>query len=214
MDGTWNVFQAARDNKVKRVIYASSCAVYGDGPGKKKNEKMDLNPISVYAESKKSAEAQADLFRRFFGLETVGLRYFNVFGPRQDAGSPYSGVISLFLRKFAQAQRPVIYGDGHQTRDFIYVKDIVKANLIAAAARPAVAAVYNAGTGRSVSLNEVVKILNKIFGLRLKPVYRKVRPGDIRYSQADISAISKLAFRPEWDFERAVRDMLCLVPGR
>ena len=202
--GSWNVFQAASEQGVKTVVYASSCSVYGEGSKKALGESAPLNPLSFYADSKRAVEAQASLFYRIRGLRAVGLRYFNVFGPRQSAGSPYSGVISLFLKRWKAGERPVIYGDGNQLRDFVYVKDIVQANLIAAQ-RGKGGEVFNVATGRSVSLNRVSHEMNSLFRASLKPRYEAARKGDIRYSRADITALCRLGFKPRYDLRTGLR---------
>ena len=207
--GTLCVFRAAVKHGVRRVVYASSSAVYGNGRALPKRETMPAAPISFYAESKRINETHARFFQNYFHLDTVGLRYFNVFGPRQDPDSPYSGVISIFLKKFKAGEPPVIYGDGGQTRDFIYVKDVVRVNLLAARRKRAAGQVFNVGSGQAVSVNELVGILNKIFGRRLSARYKKARAGDIRHSRADTRKIEKiLLFYPRYPFFRALKSMV------
>lgn len=193
--GTFNTFHAAVQEGVRQVIYASSCAA--------------ASPISFYGESKKINEWTAALFNHHFGLRTVGLRYFNVFGPRQNPDSPYSGVISIFLEKFRNSERPVIFGDGRQTRDFIYVEDVVQANWLASRKKNAGGQVLNVGTGRKTSLNELVAILKELFHKDLQPRYAKARAGDIRHSRADMNQTkAHLSFTAQYSLKRALKQIL------
>ncbi len=206
--GTLNIFKAAADHRVRSVVYASSCAVYGDQKELPYKEDSATRPISFYGQSKLENESLADLFFRRSGLNAVGLRFFNVFGPRQNAGSAYAAVVPIFLEKFEKHQPPVIFGDGKQTRDFIYVKDVVKANLLAANSVRLGGKVLNVGTGHAISLNRLVEVLNGIYGLRLKPRYQKARAGDIRHSVADTRQAARLAsFRSKVSLLDALRLM-------
>ena len=204
--GTLFLLEAARKNNVKRVVLASSCAVYGDDPELPKNENMNLKPQSPYAVQKLSNELNARLYHELYGLETVCLRYFNVYGPRQDPSSPYSGVISIFLTKAASVQPPYIYGDGNQYRDFIFVKDVVKANLLAAVADDAAGQVFNIGTGSFVRISQLWKMICDMSGLDMEPLYESFRPGDIRESVANIDRAEKVfEFKPDYAFQRGLQ---------
>jgi nucleoside-diphosphate-sugar epimerase len=195
--GTLKVLEAARRNGVQRVVLASSSAVYGDDPQLPKVESMPAGPLSPYAVQKLTNEHYAILYNKLYGLEVVCLRYFNVYGPRQDPSSPYSGVISIFMTRAKHGTAPVIYGDGRQSRDFIYVKDVVQANILAAAHPAAPGQVFNVGTGNSIEINT---LWNKIAGLAhcaAAPEYADFRPGDIVHSVADIQkAGQKMGFCP------------------
>jgi UDP-glucose 4-epimerase len=204
--GTLKVLEAARLNKVRRVVLASSSAIYGDAPELPKVETMTPRPLSPYAVQKLTNEYYARLYHDLFGLDTVCLRYFNVFGPRQDPSSPYSGVISIFMLRAAERRAPVIYGDGLQTRDFIYVEDVVRANLLAAASKEAPGLVFNVGTSRSISINTLWEHVSKLAGIELPPQYQDARAGDVVHSCASIqTAGEKLAFQPEISFTAGLR---------
>jgi nucleoside-diphosphate-sugar epimerase len=186
VDGTLNVLVAARDNKVKRVVFAASSSAYGDTPTLPKSEDMQPVPISPYGVSKYVGELYAQTFGRCYGLENVCLRYFNIFGPRQDPDSPYSGVLSRFSAAFLDSTPPVVFGDGEQTRDFTYVDNAVLANILACEAPSASGRTFNVGTGHAVSLNQVLQMLQKASGKTLETKYEPSREGDIRDSLADI----------------------------
>jgi UDP-glucose 4-epimerase len=204
--GTLKVLEAARLNKVRRVILASSCAVYGDDPQLPKIETMAPNPLSPYAVQKLTNEHYAALYYRLFGLETVCLRYFNVFGPRQDPSSPYSGVISIFMLRAVHGQAPVIYGDGHQTRDFIYVQDVVRANLLAATDTRTPGRLFNVGTARSISINTLWERIADLAGIDVTPEYAAAREGEVRHSCAAIQkALDQMAFQPSILFEDGLK---------
>ncbi len=206
VDGTLNVLVAARDNKVKRVVYAASSSAYGETPTLPKSEDMSPRPISPYGVSKFVGELYGQTFGRCYGLETVSLRYFNIFGPRQDPDSPYSGVLSRFAKAFLDDVQPVIYGDGNQTRDFTYVENAVQANLLACEAPGAAGEVFNIGTGHSISLNQTVELLCRLSGKQLEAHYETPREGDIRDSLADISrAKEALGYEPEIMFEEGLK---------
>jgi len=193
VNGTFSLLLAARDCKVRRVVYAASSSVYGDQAESPKRETMRPDPLSPYAVAKLVGEYYCQVFTRTYGLETVSLRYFNVFGPRQDPGSQYSGVISRFLLALETGEQPVIYGDGEQTRDFTYVANVVDANLRAAQAREASGKVFNIANGESVSINEVLETLKKLTGrMEVKAKYAEPRPGDVRDSLADLNAAKSL----------------------
>jgi len=205
VDGTLNVLLAARDNRVKRFVFAASSSAYGETPELPKAEAMQPKPISPYGVSKYVGELYASAFGRCYGLETVCLRYFNIFGPRQDPDSPYSGVLSRFATAFLADEPPLVYGDGEQTRDFTYVENAVQANLLACEAPGAVGQVFNVGTGRRVSLNRTIELLRDIAGKRLQAQFEPPREGDIRDSQADISKAREiLGYQPAVDFEEGL----------
>jgi nucleoside-diphosphate-sugar epimerase len=206
IDGTLNVLVAARDAKVKRFVFAASSSAYGETPTLPKAEKMVPQPISPYGVTKYVGELYAQTFGRCYGLENVSLRYFNIFGPRQDPSSPYSGVLAKFCSAFLEETQPVIFGDGEQTRDFTYVENAVHANLQACEAANVSGKTFNVGIGGRVSLNETVALLNKISGQNLEPKYEPARDGDIRDSQADISQIREfLGYEPLVGFEEGLR---------
>jgi nucleoside-diphosphate-sugar epimerase len=197
VNGTFNVLMAARDARVKRVIFAASSSAYGDTEVLPKVETMLPNPLSPYAAAKIVGELYCQTFTRVYGLETVALRYFNVFGPRQDPTSPYSGVISKFVTALLNNEAPTIFGDGEQSRDFTYVANVVDANLRAAEAPEAAGQVMNLGIGERITLNQLFDELQKIIGTNLKPEYKETRAGDVRHSLADIARAEKLlGYRP------------------
>lgn len=197
VNGTFNVLMTARDAGVSRVIFAASSSAYGDTEVLPKTETMLPNPLSPYAAAKLVGELYCQTFTRVYGLETVALRYFNVFGPRQDPTSPYSGVISKFVTALLNNEAPTIFGDGEQSRDFTYVANVVDANLRAAEAPDAVGQVMNLGIGQRITLNQLFEELQKIIGTNLKPNYHETRAGDVRHSLADISrAEALLGYRP------------------
>jgi len=200
--GTLLVLEAASKNGVKRVVFSSSCAVYGDDPQLPKRESMTPKPLSPYAVQKLTGEFHARLYYDLYKLETVCLRYFNVFGPRQDPSSPYSGVISLFLSKAASKEQPVIYGNGNQYRDFIFVRDVVRVNLLAACADQAAGEIFNVGTGRFVCIRQLWETICLMSCQNIEPIYKAARVGDIQESVGDIAlATSILGFKPEYPFE-------------
>lgn len=203
--GTLKVLEAARRVGSRRVVLASSSAVYGDDPALPKNEKLPVKPLSPYAVQKLTGEYNARLYNDLYDLETVSLRYFNVYGPRQDPSSPYSGVISIFMEKASRGQAPVIYGDGSQFRDFVFVRDVVAANLRSADVSGVGGRFFNVGTGRQVSINRVWEMVQHLSGLSSRPEYGPPRIGDIRESVADIGlATSCLGFDPAWDFKEGL----------
>lgn len=206
VDGTLNVLKVALDSSVKRLVFASSAAVYGDAQSKKISEDHRLNPLSPYGLSKSIGELYAKYFYDIYGLETVSLRYFNVFGPRQtlNPDSQYSGVISVFLDRMSNNLSPTILGDGEQTRDFVFIEDVVQANVLALTSKQVSGEILNIGSGRSVSINQVAETLKIILNKRnLKNNYDKPRPNDIRDSCADISkAQTVLDYRPRIAFDK------------
>ena len=209
VDGTLRLLETARQVGVRRVVYASSSSAYGDTPTLPKVESMVPNPASPYAVSKLAGEYYARVFTQVYGLETVSLRYFNVFGPRQDPTSPYSGVLSRFITVLLRGEQPRVYGDGEQSRDFTFVADVVEANLLACVAPEVSGRVFNIGTGRRYTLNQTVAILSEILGCRSEPVHEAARPGDVRHSQADISAAQRgLGYEPQVGFEEGLRETI------
>jgi nucleoside-diphosphate-sugar epimerase len=211
-----NILVAARDAGVKRFVYAGSSSAYGDTPTLPKREDMPTNPLSPYALQKLVGEQYCRLFTKLYGLETVTTRYFNVFGPRQDPGSPYSGVISLFSTALLEGRRPIIYGDGEQTRDFTYVANVVDGVLRAAEAPGVAGEVMNVATGGRISLNELLRVMNRICGTSLEALYQAPRAGDVRDSQADITkAKTLIGYSPIVPFEDGLRRTLewCRTDG-
>ncbi|HEY2351053.1 MAG TPA: SDR family oxidoreductase [Candidatus Acidoferrum sp.] len=205
IDGTLNVLVAARDAKVKRVVFAASSSAYGETPTLPKTENMPPMPISPYGVTKYVGELYAQTFGRCFGLENVCLRYFNIFGPRQDPSSPYSGVMAKFCTAFLEETEPVIFGDGSQSRDFTYVDNAVQANLLACEAPNVSGKVFNVGTGLRISLNDIVESLGKISGKPLAARYDPPRDGDIRDSQADITRAREfLGYEPQVFFDEGL----------
>src|SRR6476646_10142514 len=192
IDGSLNILMAARDAGVRRLVYAGSSSVYGDTPTLPKHEEMPTKPLSPYSLQKLVAEQYCQMFTRLYGFETVTIRYFNVFGPRQDPGSPYSGVISLFSTAVLEGRRPTIFGDGEQTRDFTYVANVVDGVLRACEAPGAAGEVINVATGNRISLNGLLSTLNAIAGTSVEPIYAEPRLGDVRDSLADITKAKQL----------------------
>jgi nucleoside-diphosphate-sugar epimerase len=208
VDGTVNVLVAARDAKVKRVIYAASSSAYGDTPTLPKREEMRPDPISPYAVAKLASENYMISFYRCYGLETVCLRYFNIFGPRQDPSSPYSGVLAKFTTQMLRGEQPTINGNGEQSRDFTYIDNAVEANLLACKtpAQKAAGQMFNIATGRRVTLNETFKVLQDLTGYKGQPKHGPDREGDVKHSLADISkAEAGLGYKPRVDFEDGLR---------
>ena len=203
IDGTFSVLLAARDSKVRRIVYAASSSAYGESPTLPKHEGMPTAPISPYAVQKLTGELYMQSFARVYQLETVCLRYFNVFGPHQAADSPYSGVLAKFITSLLSGQAPTIFGDGSQSRDFTFIQNVVQANLLAAfaPAQKVSGKVYNIACGSSYSLLETFRILADIFSFRGEPVFGPLRAGDIQHSLADITrATTDLGYRPSVDF--------------
>lgn len=206
MNGTFNVLRAASEGKVRRLVYAASSSAYGDTLVLPKVETMTPKPKSPYALQKLTGEYYAQVFSGCFGLETVSLRYFNVYGPRQDPASMYSGVLSLFIKSVLNGTAPTIYGDGEQSRDFTYVEDVVAINLKAATANGVSGKIYNAGNGDRITLNQAWALLRKFEGSTLEPQYGPPREGDVRDSQADTTlASTELGHKPRFSFEQGLR---------
>jgi len=208
IDGTVNVLVAARDAKVKRVVYAASSSAYGDTPTLPKHEAMPPDPISPYAVAKLASEHYMVSFYRCYQLETVSLRYFNVFGPRQDPSSPYSGVLARFITLMLRGEQPTIFGDGETSRDFTYIDNVVDANLLAchAPAQLAAGQVFNVATGERITLNQAFQALQAITAYSGRPNYEPERAGDIKHSLADISkAVAALGYKPTVNFQQGLR---------
>ena len=206
IDGTVNVLVAARDAKARRVVYAASSSAYGETPTLPKTEGMRPEPISPYGVTKYVGELYCQVFGRCYGLENVSIRYFNVFGPRQDPGSPYSGVLSRFITAMLTGDAPTVFGDGEQSRDFTYVANVVDATIRASEAAGVSGMVFNGGTGARVTLNQTLALLGKISGKGVNAKYEPARSGDILHSQADVTlARQMLGYVPSVDFEEGLR---------
>ncbi|MFN0172664.1 MAG: SDR family oxidoreductase [Bryobacteraceae bacterium] len=206
IDGTFQVFRAAREGNVRRVVYAASSSAYGDTEVLPKAEAMKPSPLSPYALQKLAGEYYASVFTKCFGVEVVALRYFNVYGPRQNPSSPYSGVLSLFLKAILRRQCPTIHGDGEQSRDFTYVEDVADLNLKAAKAPGVAGKVYNGGNGGRITLNQAWDLLQRLEGVQLEAVHGPPRAGDVRHSQADTTlAVRDLGHSPRFSFEEGMR---------
>ncbi len=212
---TLNVLEAARRAGVKRVMFAASSSAYGDTEELPKREDMLPKPLSPYAAAKLAGEHYVRVYARTMGLDGVSLRYFNIFGPRQDPSSPYSGVISAFVARMSRGERPAIYGDGSQTRDFTYVANVVAANLLAMrSAAPLLGEAYNVGTGGRVSLLDLVAALNATLGTALEPEFLPARAGDVAHSQASLERIAAaLGYRPTVDFAEGLRRTVAATEG-
>ena len=208
IDGTFNVLRAAREGQAGRVVYAASSSAYGDTEVLPKVESMAPRPKSPYALQKLAGEYYCDVFTAVYGLETVALRYFNVYGPRQDPSSPYSGVLSVFIKAILERRAPTIFGDGEQSRDFTYVDDVAELNTKAARAKN-VTGTYNCGNGGRITLNQAWALLQKLEGVTIPPVYGPPRAGDVRDSQADTTAaVRDLGHAPRFSFEEGMRRTL------
>jgi UDP-glucose 4-epimerase len=210
LTGTLNVLLAARDCNVKKVVFSSSSAVYGDDPVLPKREDMLPVPLSPYAVSKLAGEYYCKVFYELFGLKTVSLRYFNVYGPRQDPLSEYAAVIPKFIARLQNSQAPLIFGNGKQTRDFVYVKDVVRANLLAM--QGSTTGTFNIGSGESIDLNTLAHILSEIMDVHIPPSYEPPRPGDIRDSVSDISSAKKLlGYKKKYSLDRGLAETIAWV---
>jgi UDP-glucose 4-epimerase len=197
VDATFTLLLAARDAKVRRFVYAASSAAYGDTPTLPKVETMPTHPLSPYAVGKLVGEYYGSVFSGVYGLETISLRYFNVFGPYQDPTSQYAAAIPAFVTSILKGQSPIVYGDGEQSRDFTYVDNVVHANLLAARAKKTAGEVVNVACGEAVTVNAIIDAINKLLGKKVRPIYAPVRAGDVKHSLADITAARKLiGFEP------------------
>ncbi len=209
INGTFNVLRAAHEGKAGRVVYAASSSAYGDTEVLPKVETMKPLPKSPYALQKLVGEYYAEVFFSVFGVETVSLRYFNVYGPRQDPSSPYSGVLSLFMKAVLEQRSPTIFGDGEQSRDFTYVEDVAALNLKAAQAPNLSGKVYNGGNGGRITINEAWALLQRLEGVSIPAHYAPPRAGDVRHSQADTTAaVRDLGYAPQFSFEEGMRRTL------
>jgi len=202
VDATFTLLLAARDAKVKRFVYAASSSAYGDTPTLPKVETMPVNPLSPYAAAKLVGEYYCSVFSKVFGLETVSLRYFNVFGPQQDPTSQYAAAIPAFVTSILKGKPPTIYGDGEQSRDFTYVDNVVEANLLAAGAKQTKGEVVNIACGEAITVNAIIKMINEIVGKSVKPTYVPARKGDVKHSLADITLAKNLiGYKPVVSFK-------------
>jgi len=204
--GTLRVLEAAKNVGIKKAVFSSSSAVYGVVKTLPANEKHPINPSSPYAVSKAAGELYCNVFSEIYGLPTISLRYFNVFGPKQDPESQYAAVIPNFIEKMLKGERPVIYGDGEQTRDFISVKHVVDANILAAESIKM--GTFNIGLGKSTSINQLFRIIKETLGRDIEPVYEEERAGDIKHSVADVSKAKSFGFSPENDFESDLKETI------
>lgn len=204
--GTLNILEAARKNNVQKIVFASSSSVYGDNPKLPKDESMIPNPLSPYAVSKLSGEKYCQVFTRIYGLKTIALRYFNVFGPRQDPNSQYSAVIPRFIKAIMAGESPIIFGDGEQSRDFTFVRNVIEGNILAATTDCESGIAMNCACHGRITLNELVANINEILGKDVKPVYKEPRAGDIKHSFADIDLAGKtLNYKPLVDFKEGLK---------
>ena len=209
VNGTLNLLEVAREHGVEGFVYSSSSSVYGDTPRLPKREKMKETPLSPYAVSKVAAEKYCQAYTRLYGLRTVSLRYFNVYGPRQDPSSEYSAVIPKFITALLEGRQPEIYGDGKQTRDFTFIRDVVDANILAAASKSAAGSAVNIGTGSRCSLLRLVKVLNGLIGTGLPPRFAPARPGDVLHSLAAVEqAEEAIGYRPRFSLEEGLQETI------
>ncbi len=208
-EATFRLLLTARDAKVKRFVFASSSAVYGDSPVMPKTEDMAPDPLSPYAAYKLAGEIYCSMFYKCYGLETISLRYFNVFGPNQDPTSDYTAAIPAFITAILKDKPPTIYGDGTQTRDFVYVDNIVEANLLAARMEHTAGEVVNIASGQSITINETIKAINHILGKDIPSIHIEARKGDVEQSSADISLAKKLlCYEPKLSFKQGLRETI------
>lgn len=202
--GTLNVLIAAKDSGVKKVVFASSSSVYGDTTTLPKSEEMPVNPLSPYAVTKATGEFYCKVFKEIYGLQTISLRYFNVFGPRQDPNSQYAAVIPKFITAILKGEPPIIFGDGEQSRDFSFIKHVVSANILACKSNKT--GIFNIACGRQITINQLVNMLNEILGKDVEPVHNEERPGDIKHSLADISSARSFGYDPKGNFKNELRE--------
>lgn len=204
--GTLNVLVAAKDNGVKKVIYASSSSIYGDTPTLPKREDMLPSPQSPYAVTKLAGEYYCQVFQEVYGLPTACLRYFNVYGPRQDPHSQYAAVIPSFIFKLVKNKSPIIFGDGEQSRDFTFVKDAVNATILAAESNAT--GVFNVGTAQRVTINDLARLITRLTGKDIKPIYQQPRPGDVRHSLADVSKAKRFGYNANYNLEQGLKESI------
>ena len=206
VDATFTLLLAARDAGIKRFVYAASSSAYGDTPTLPKVESMPPGPLSPYAAAKVVGEYYAKVFYEVYGLETVSLRYFNIFGPHQDPTSQYAAAIPAFVTAILKDEKPTIFGDGEQSRDFTYIDNVVEANLLAAKAEHTAGEVLNIACGRAVTVNQIIEIINELLGKNIKPLYTDPRPGDVKHSLADITLAEKtIGYKPTVQFKQGLR---------
>ena len=206
VDATFTLLLAARDAGIKRFVYAASSSAYGDTPTLPKVESMPPGPLSPYAAAKIVGEYYAKVFYEVYGLETVSLRYFNIFGPHQDPTSQYAAAIPAFVTAILKDEKPTIFGDGEQSRDFTYIDNVVEANLLAAKAEHTAGEVLNIACGRAVTVNQIIEIINELLGKNIKPLYTDPRPGDVKHSLADITLAEKtIGYKPTVQFKQGLR---------
>ncbi len=206
VDATFTLLLAARDAGIKRFVYAASSSAYGDTPTLPKVESMPPGPLSPYAAAKVVGEYYAKVFYEVYGLETVSLRYFNIFGPHQDPASQYAAAIPAFVTAILKDEKPTIFGDGEQSRDFTYIDNVVEANLLAAKAEHTAGEVLNIACGRAVTVNQIIEIINELLGKNIKPLYTDPRPGDVKHSLADITLAEKtIGYKPTVQFKQGLR---------
>jgi UDP-glucose 4-epimerase len=204
--GTLKVLIAARDNGVKKVMFASSSSVYGDAPVLPQREDMLPIPLSPYALTKLAGEYYCTIFKQLYGLSTVCLRYFNVYGPRQDPHSQYAMVIPAFINRIAHHQSPIIFGDGEQSRDFTFIRDVIQANILAA--ESTAEGVFNIGGGKNITINRLADLILKIMNSDLEPVYQEPRPGDVRHTLADVASAKSFGYEPGWTLETGLKEII------
>ena len=212
LTGTLDVLLAARDNHVYKVIYASSSSVYGDTPTLPKREDMAPTPLSPYAVTKLAGEYYCRVFHQVYGLASVCLRYFNVYGPKQDPNSQYAAVIPFFIRRTHEGEPPIIFGDGEQTRDFTFVKDVVEANILAA--QSDAYGVFNISRGERITVNQLANLVIELVGNKVKAIYQEPRAGDIKHSLADISKAKAFGYEPRYDLEAGLAETIRWFNGR
>ena len=206
VDATFTLLLAARDAGIKRFVYAASSSAYGDTPTLPKVESMPPGPLSPYAAAKVVGEYYAKVFYEVYGLETVSLRYFNIFGPHQDPASQYAAAIPAFVTAILKDEKPTIFGDGEQSRDFTYIDNVVEANLLAAKAEHTAGEVLNIACGRAVTVNQIIEIINELLGKNIKPLYTDPRPGDVKHSLADITLARKtIGYKPTVQFKQGLQ---------
>jgi UDP-glucose 4-epimerase len=208
--GTLNVLLAAKNNGVRKVIYASSSSIYGDTPTLPKKEDMIPSPQSPYAVTKLASEYYCGIFQQVYGLATVCLRYFNVYGPRQDPSSQYAAVIPKFIKRVSEVSPPIIFGDGEQSRDFTFIKDVVAANILAA--KTDACGVFNIGTGKRVSINQLAHLVTNLLGNAFEPIHQDPAPGDVRHSLADITRAKTFGYEPRYNLEQGLREIIATLP--